>query len=588
MSSFLSDKNINHLQYQLRQIFPENKWTAIQYSTRDSVLNWYKQHVDQLQLVYYRDGIEGLNKRFIADMIASAEYFDNTDVPAYQQDQLFDTDISDPNIVADQPMPYVRGIEQPQFVFSTVEKTHEANGEPSTRYIYREKPSYGKRNEISHTLQGPGKRNGTIKHYSDTDGTFLSNAKSRSGNNSLFPVTNRDAFNIADRFGKIRGNNASDVTHYKDAQIVQGFNPGVPSCKYCPNSNPNNRPSHLQRNPPQQTPPPPPSYNPYKVGLPNLGSGLVSMPATSLYTANMPTYAGYPRQGYSPYNEPPPVPYNGGGQGQHPPHSNPSINKKPYSGDSILSKITKKFTGNRYPFRTKEDDSAVVSGNYGEQMSRHIYNSSQSKYFPNAYEGYKLGKFVEERSADDGDYVPYPNNVTTDIRKTLNQLSFGDVPVVTEMSDDQIAELGSQLYRNKDRVKRQRAPKMDGRCIPRQEYIELHDDYPTNEVRAKFHLDQIYNTPESRINTIIDPVMGKSNMWMSQERSVLDIPCASMTRVPVARASDRYSNTRSYADGFADSYAVPGCNSFNSEPRRNAYPNRDFIPARYTTTYGRY
>jgi len=522
MSSFLSDKNINHLQYRLRQIFPENKWTAIQFSVRDSALTWFKQHADQLEFVYQRDGIEGLNKKFISDMVASAEYFEHSEAPVYQQDQLFDADISDPNIVADQPMPYVTGIENPMFTFSTFERGYSADGQPETKYVYREKPSFGANNALAYTMQGPGQRSGKIKHYSDRDG-------------KLPKVTNRDAFNIADRYVGVRASGATpksaihNAESYVNAQVVQGFNPGAPSCRYCP----------------KQQPQPQPRLVNYPVN------------PTSPYSAPIPTYAQNYNQNYN-------------------------------QNQNFLSKLANKLKGNKYPFRTKEDDSMVISGNYGENMKRNIYNSDQSKFFPNAYDGYKLGKFVEERSYDDGDYVPYPNNVTTKISKTLNQLSFGDVPVVMEMSNDEIAELGSQLYRNKDRVKRQRAPNQDGRCIPRQEYIELFDDYPTNEVRAKFHLDQIYNTPESRINTILDPVMGKSNMWMSQERSVLEIPCAGMSRVPEAKASDRYTNTRVYGDGYADSYAVPGCNSFNSEPRRNAYPNRDFIPARYTTTYGRY
>jgi hypothetical protein len=507
--SFLSDKNINKLQYELRQIFPENKWVAIQESVRSSALIWFKQHSDQLQLIYQRDGIEGLNRKFISDMVASAEYFDHTNAPDFQQNNLFDTDIGDPNIVADQPMPYVTGVENPMFVFSTFEKTHGANGQPETKFIYREKPSYGGDgsrygNAVSHTLQGPGQRSGPIRHYSDTG-------------SSLFEVTNRDAFNIGERL----------------TQGFKGSKQGFEGCKLCPSQ--------------QQ------QYMQYNVTPP--------MRPSSPYVSSMPTFTH-----------------------QLPPRYTPQNQQQP----GLFSKIVNKIRGNRYPFRTKEDDSLVITGNYGENMSKDIYNSNQSKFFPNAYDGYQLGKYVEEYNPDDGNYVPYPNNVTTKTVKTINQLTFGDVPVAMEMSNDEIAELGHQLYRNKDIKKRQRAPKINGKCIPRQEFVDLHDDYPTNEVRAKFHLDQIYNTPESRINTILDPVMGKSNMWQSQERSVLEIPCGSMYKVPNAKSADRYTNTRRYADGYADSYAVPGCNSFNSEPRRQAYPNRDFIPARYTTTYGRY
>jgi hypothetical protein len=156
------------------------------------------------------------------------------------------------------------------------------------------------------------------------------------------------------------------------------------------------------------------------------------------------------------------------------------------------------------------------------------------------------------------------------------------------MSKDEIAVLGHKLLRQKDRMKRQRPPAVDGCGIPRREYIELHDDYPTNQVRAKFHLDQIYNTPESRINTILDPVMGKTAMWQSQERSMLEIPCSGMSALPQSKGSaiSRYERAHQYADGYADSLASPGCGSCNSVPRRQAYPTRDFVPTLYTTTYG--
>ena len=487
MTSFLSDKNINRLQYQLRQIFPENKWVSIQSSVRDSARVWFSQHTDTLQLIYQRDGLEGLNKKFISDMMASAEYFEHTEEPAYAQDQLFDTEISDPNITADQPMPYVTGIQNPMFTFSTFTKSYDANGVPETKYIYREKPNYGAPNFMSHTLQGPGPRRGPIKHYSDTDfQPSMANYES--------------PYNITDRLSR------------------QGF-------KDCDNCQPRPQPQ----------------------------------PSNLRFRPNIPQQV--------------------------------ETNK---SGNIVLDVARRFLKPLKMPFNgtagRREDASAQISGNYGEMMNRNIYRTDQSKFFPNAYPGYQLGSMVDEYNSDNGRYVPYPNNVTTNVTKTLNQLRFGDVPVVTEMSNDEIAMLGHRLYRQKDRPKRQRAPAVDGCGIPRREYIELHDDYPTNQVRAKFHLDQIYNTPESRINTVLDPVMGKSAMWQSQERSVLEIPCSSMDRVPHGfsenKAIDRYDAGRPYPDGYADSLSVPGCNSCNSEPRRQAYPTRDFVPALYTTTYG--
>jgi hypothetical protein len=450
--SFLSDKNINYLQYRLRQIYPENKWSAIQMSVREAAMIWFKQHSEDLQLVYQQHGIKGLNEKFISDLIASAEYFDNSIPPPQQQDQLFDSEIGDPNIVADQPMPYVSGVENPIFTFAAFSRSFDRMGNPKTEYIYRQKPSYGAEDFMSHTLQGPGQRSGNNTKYSDYEGPMK--------------PSNKSAYNITDRFSTTK----LPMTDKKS----KGF-------------------------------------------FSNLKDRLVS--------------------GFT-------------------------------AGDS------------------KEDDE--YGQDYGDTMKHNIYNTDQPKFFPNAYTGYKLGTMVNEYDPDSGSFIHYPNNLSTKTMKTLNQLSFGAVPVVTEMSQSEIAELGSRLYRQKDKPKRQRAPRQNGKCIPRQEYIELHDDYVTNQPRAKFHLDQIYNSPESRINTIMDPVMGKSALWRSQERSVLDIPCASMTGKQAAQSVDRYSRRTNYPDGTADSWAVPGCNSFNTEPQRQAYPTRDYVPAYYTTNYQLY
>lgn len=485
MTSFLSDKNISRLQYELRQLFPENKWVAIASSVRDSARVWFYQHTDTLQLIYQRDGLNGLNKKFISDMVASAEYFDNTNVPAYQQDQLFDTDISDPNIQADQPMPYTTGIENPLFTFTTFSKGWDASGTPETKYIYSQKPNYGEKNALSHTLQGPGNRRGPIKHYSDVSSNpQLSDA--------LLQTKNNEQYNITDKIS------------------YQGFDSQQKSSSQCKDCN------------------------------------RVPMPYVRPSQQTMPTHK---------------------------------------DDSNLIRQIQKMFVKPfKNAFTSREDAAADIQSNnyYGQQLSKNIYNTDKSKMFPNAFGGYTLGKMVDSYDSENGKFIPYPNNTTTNVMKTINQLQFGDVPIATEMSNDELAVLGHQLYRQKDRPKRQRPPQVDENGIPRREYFDLFDDYPTNQVRAKFHLDQIYNTPESRINTIMDPVMGRTAMWKSQERSVLDIPCSSMSGV-----QQKAGMGRTYPDGYADSYSTPGCRLTNSEPNRTAYPTRDFIPPRYTTNYSR-
>ena len=573
--SFLSDKNINFLQYQLRQIYPENKWVQIQSSVREAALIWFKQHSADLSLVYQQHGIKGLNDKFISDMIASAEYFDGTSVPVGQQNQLFDTDVSDPNIVADQPMPYVTGVENPVFTFSAFTKGFDAKGNPESKYVYRQRPNYGPNNFLSHTLQGPGERSGAATNYSDyanSDGDNISYS-------SLMKPTEKSAYNITDsmnltaaspnaaiardRFNRLQTTYTDPDELVEDFYEDRGADPSRSSDSLA--SQQRWRASGRQDIPQ--------NLNQFIDGIASaakdgyqrgniIGTSLFGRLREKLSGAKS-GFAGPTREADSlilRYNV---ANYNNADKMKH------------YLAD-MASKDGRTQNGSQY------------SQNYGSNMRKDIYNSAQPKFSPPAYPGYQLGTIVDEYDPESGSYVPYPNNMTSKTMKTLNQLTFGDVPVVTEMSQSEIAELGSRLYRKKDKPRRQRAPRQDGKCIPRQEYNELFDDYPTNQVRAKFHLDQIYNTPESRINTIMDPVMGKSNMWRSQERSVLEIPCASMEGPRPNKASNRYSRQRDYPDGTADSWSVPGCNAFNSEPRRRAYPNRDFVPANYTTNYTQY
>lgn len=624
MTSFLSDKNINYLQYELRQRYPENKWVQIQSSVRDAALVWFKQHSADLELVYQQYGIRGLNNKFIGDMIASAEYFDGTNEPVEQRNQLFDTDITDPNIVADQPMPYVTGVENPIFTFAAFSKGFDAKGKPEAKYIYRQKPNYGnylsssnpngmhKQDFMEHTLAGPGNRSGNATKYSDYEGSDVSYK-------ALMRPTEKSAYNITDSLSEVSGvlpDDARDTrsrygrdgfnrltTRYEDPDdLVQDFYNDEREVQV-------NDPSVFSRADFTKSADIPSNRNLYssRINVPRQGNNLRELPnpykqlnlqrfGSTFKRMNKDVVEGY--------------------------------NKGFDTGVGLVSKLKSKLTSIKSGFagQTREADAAMLwnnaanaaqvsngsptmneilnsakssnrnssrgntsyGQNYGSNMRKGIYNTEQPNNFPPAYAGYQLGTVVSQYDPESGSFVNFPNNTTSKTMKTLNQMTFGDVPVVTEMSQSEIAELGSRLYRKKDKPKRQRAPRQDGKCIPRQEYNEMFDDYPTNQPRAKFHLDQIYNTPESRINTIMDPVMGKSAMWRSQERSVLEIPCASMTGPQPNKASNRFSRAHFYPDGTADSWSVPGCNAFNSEPKRHAYPTRDFVPANYTTNYYQY
>lgn len=102
MSSFLSPENLNYLQYELRKVYPENKWQDLQMSVRDTAIAWYHRH-PQLELVYKTKGIVGLNERFIRDMIMEVDYHENM-----HNDVLYNSlfwDRPDPNIEPLQAMP---------------------------------------------------------------------------------------------------------------------------------------------------------------------------------------------------------------------------------------------------------------------------------------------------------------------------------------------------------------------------------------------------------------------------------------------------------------------------------------------------
>jgi hypothetical protein len=557
--SFLSDKNINYLQYQLRQIYPEDKWVRIQSSVREAALIWFKQHSADLEMVYQQHGVRGLNGKFINDMVASAEYFDGTAPPVGQANQLFDTDVSDPNIVADQPMPYVTGVENPIFTFSAFSKGFDAKGNPEAKYVYRTKPSYGANDLTSHTLQGPGERSGNVVKYSDFEGSDVSYK-------ALMKPTMKSPYNITDSLNLTSdspnasvardGFNRQQTTFTDPDDLVEDY---TDDNSYQSHGRPNQSRNFSNR-------------DSYDASISDVASNIASSAKEGFQKGI--SFMGRIKERLSGNKD--------GFAG--PTREADSLMLRYNVANTNYASKAKYLMENGAPKQSRQDGHRYKQ-NYGENMKRSIYNTDQPKFAPPAYPGYSLGTIVDEYDADSGSYIPYPNNNTTNTMKTLNQLTFGDVPVVTEMSRDEIAILGSRLYRKKDKPQRQRAPRQDGKCIPRQEYNEQFDDYPTNQPRAKFHLDQIYATPESRINTIMDPVMGKSALWHSQERSVLDIPCSSMTGPSANKAANRYSRQRSYADGTSDSLSVPGCTAFNSVPTRRAYPNRDFVPANYTTNY---
>lgn len=102
MTSFLSDENINYLQYELRKIYPENKWMEIQMSIKQIVISWYKAN-PALDLIYYEQGITGLNRKFLEQISLEKIYSDSIQNDIYYN-SLFNG-IPDPSIDPFQRMP---------------------------------------------------------------------------------------------------------------------------------------------------------------------------------------------------------------------------------------------------------------------------------------------------------------------------------------------------------------------------------------------------------------------------------------------------------------------------------------------------
>lgn len=119
MPSFLSNENINYLKYELRKIYPEDRWREIQDSTRNLVLDWFKMH-PQLIVIYEQHGVDGLNRKFLSDVYQSPAFIDNPSMldqdnnlygvenrESYGGDGFF-IDAADPNIEQNQDMPRFR------------------------------------------------------------------------------------------------------------------------------------------------------------------------------------------------------------------------------------------------------------------------------------------------------------------------------------------------------------------------------------------------------------------------------------------------------------------------------------------------
>jgi hypothetical protein len=118
MPSFLSNENINYLKYELRKIYPEDRWADIQDHTREIVLTWFKMH-PQLIIVYEQHGVNGLNRKFLSDVYQSPAFISNPsvldqdnvlynrEIDQHAQSDNFFMDAADPNIEQNQDMPRI-------------------------------------------------------------------------------------------------------------------------------------------------------------------------------------------------------------------------------------------------------------------------------------------------------------------------------------------------------------------------------------------------------------------------------------------------------------------------------------------------
>jgi hypothetical protein len=176
----------------------------------------------------------------------------------------------------------------------------------------------------------------------------------------------------------------------------------------------------------------------------------------------------------------------------------------------------------------------------GSNLDRAIYNNY-------SYNGVPLTS----------NYMPGAN-CKTSVKETLTQLKFGDVPVISVLDTDELNFLGSSLHRMRYRPKTKRKPDYT-------EETERIDDVDTIGPRERFYLKELYNTPESRITTVMDPRLGRSRLTSTALRASMENPCS----------QDFIRNGQVYMPGNSNGSCPL------SKLSRQPYPNKDFVPSKY-------
>lgn len=170
--------------------------------------------------------------------------------------------------------------------------------------------------------------------------------------------------------------------------------------------------------------------------------------------------------------------------------------------------------------------------------------------------------------------IPYDGQVS--FARKMEGIAVGDMPIIQEMSQAEITDLGHQLYRMARHKNKYRKPL---------EEKSIYENSCDNQVtikgnRSKFKLpDQVaYNG--SRISTGPNPC--ELRLWGgSKNRNVLG---NSQFDVPDSDTPDAViSNGRMYVDGYEDGKAIKIRGAHH--PTRNAIFPKDFVPTLYNFDY---
>lgn len=476
MNSFLSESNINYLKYQLRKKYPENNWKEIQDDIKSYIIEWFKEH-PQNMIIAQNSGTKGLNEKFLDDIIRSRMFVDcPTSIEMVNKGTTYD-DISyskcNSSVLGESHL-FMGGvdpnIENQQFMPVMTEWPKKITQRGNNYEI----PQY---NLYSTNINGSTHPNNLSNYNSREYTTGISSPYAeppRDTDTNFYPHRKSTIFDGSTPFTSKK----SFINHKKKQPFSGTLNQGTSLGSFGQEPSPYTRFSDTA-NLATQSMGKPWNHGQYKDRV-NYGLDQVNPNWSQDFNLNRIDISGtYDAAGIR------------------------GIGSRFYSND-MSTKIGESVKTLRSDQILNNEANKWFTGG---PLDNAVYNTPQNINRPNH-----------------SNYFPYDNRGSV-VKNTLTQMKFGDVPVVSSLDANELTLLGHQLYRMNHR------PKLD-KVVNWPEYNEPFDDQFTVNTRERFHLDEIYNTPESQISTANDPIFGRSRLIKDQSRKQHELPLFNAEFIP--------------------------------------------------------